>query len=331
MRAIATDLMPSSKKNNKKKVAPQKVSFKPPPESLNEHFGTTSEVRMEAVVSGTMLTMKQAPKGKEAVTSVKDGVSNYKKNLYLRNTLGWYYYLPAFMRPKPKLQAAVAAADTEEDANVPAGATKRRNMMLLCEMATRGNWSQMEALIDLSNLNVNEADTDGEIPLCAAAANGHDKVIVKLFRDYRVNLLNTRPASGETALIAAAQASEVGAAKALLECAKLLPVRLAYDHLKAVDKNDEFDARAHAVKVGCPGIVEALDAAEHQILSRPAQCRHSCGIPITFGEQVKHENELCPMYTCLCANGCGERVRRSYMDIHQGFECTKRLRVPSPR
>lgn len=226
----------STKRKNKKKVAPMKVAFKPPPETLNEHFGMANSVRMEAVVSGSMLTMRPAPKGgkNEGFSANKDGVSNHKKNLYMRNTLGWYYYLPAFMRPRPKLEAAVAAADEDGDENGFAGATKMRNMMMLCEMASRGNWSQMEALIDLAGLNVNEADKDGEIPLCAAAANGHGKVILRLFRDYRVNLLNQRPTSGETALIAAAEASEVEATKALLECAKVLPVRLAYEHLKVV-------------------------------------------------------------------------------------------------
>jgi len=37
------------------------------------------------------------------------------------------------------------------------------------------------------------------------------------------------------------------------------------------------------------------------------------------------------MYTCVCSNGCGVRVRRSYMDIHQGYDCPLRIRVPSPR
>mmetsp|Transcript_42492 Transcript_42492/g.85931 ORF Transcript_42492/g.85931 Transcript_42492/m.85931 type:complete len:242 (+) Transcript_42492:96-821(+) len=238
----------SSKKKNTKKVTPMKVSFKPPPDSLNEHFGTANKVRMEAGVSETMLTMKQAPKKhSESSMSGKEGISDYKKELLLRNTLGWYYYLPPFMRPKPKLSTAVAAAETGDD--VIAGATKRRNMMLLCEMASRGKWAEMESLIDLAGLSVNEADPDGETPLCAAAANGHDKVILKLFRDYRVNLLNVRPGCGKSALIVAAEASEVEAAKALLACAKLLPVRLAHDHLKLVDQEDELDARAHAVKV----------------------------------------------------------------------------------
>ena len=60
---------------------------------------------------------------------------------------------------------------------------------------------------------------------------------------------------------------------------------MAYDHIKAVDTDDHKDARAHAVKNGQGGIVAALDAAEKEILARPAECRHKCGIKITFGQQ----------------------------------------------
>jgi hypothetical protein len=85
------------------------------------------------------------------------------------------------------------------------------------------------------------------------------------------------------------------------------------------------------VKSGSNAIVQAIDAHEKHCLNRPATCRHACGLSITFGQQHQHENNECPMYTCVCANGCGARVRRSYMDLHQGYECPKRIRVPSPR
>jgi len=248
----------------------------------------------------------------------------------MKNTLGWYYYLPAFMRPRPKLSAAVAATEHEGE-GVPDGATKQRNKMLLCEMASQGNWSQMQGLIDLVGLNVNEEDEKGELPLCAAASNGHHTVVLKLFRDYRVNLLQRRTDDGATALIAAAEAREVRSVEALLTCAKLLPVRLAFEHLHIADTDDGLTARQHAVKSGSSEIVAAIDAHEKHCLGRPAKCRHGCGIAITYGQQVLHENEECPMYTCVCANGCGARVRRSYMDIHQGYDCPKRIRIPSPR
>ena len=52
--------------------------------------------------------------------------------------------------------------------------------------------AQVEALLDMVRLNVNEPDEEGELPVCAAAANGHGNLILKLFRDYRVNILNAR-------------------------------------------------------------------------------------------------------------------------------------------
>ena len=79
-------------------------------------------------------------------------------------------------------------------------------------------------LLDLVGLSVNEPDEEGELPLCAAASNGHANVILKLFRDYRVNVLLARTEDGNTALICAAEARELGATKALLECGRLLPV-----------------------------------------------------------------------------------------------------------
>jgi len=39
---------------------------------------------------------------------------------------------------------------------------------------------QVEALLDLVGLNVNEPDEEGELPLCAAATNGHGTIILKV-------------------------------------------------------------------------------------------------------------------------------------------------------
>jgi hypothetical protein len=259
----------------------------------------------------------------------KDNTSDYKKRLFMRKTLGWYYWLPSFVRPRPKLSAVVAAVDNDED--VPAGATKKRNKMLLCEMAAQGNWDQVQALIDLVGLNINEADAEGEVALIAAASNGHANLVTKLFRDYRANLLEKRADDGYTALIAAAEAREIGSVRALLKCAEVLPVRLAHDHLKGRDQGLGLDARAHAVKNGSNAIVTALDDAEAQILARPATCRHGCGLSVSYGGQEAHENRECPVYTCACSNGCGLRVRRAFIEVHQGYECPRRLRVPSPR
>mmetsp|Transcript_11658 Transcript_11658/g.14062 ORF Transcript_11658/g.14062 Transcript_11658/m.14062 type:complete len:321 (-) Transcript_11658:2-964(-) len=317
------------KKSQIEPIKTDAVAFKPPPATLNEFMDMANGVRMEAVVDQNRLTMRPAPeetKEKSKDPNGKDAISNYKKKLFLKNTLGWYYYLPAFMRPTPRMKI-----NQENDANVPVGAIKQRNKMLLCEMAAKGNWSQCQALIDLVGLNVNEPDEEGELVLCAAAANGHDQIVLKLFRDYRVNLLASRSTDGATALIVAAQAGELSCVMALLECARILPVRSAFDHLKHRWKNKQFDARVTAVKAGKSAVVEALDREEKLVLNRSATCRHKCGIRITFGQQKEHENELCPVFTCLCVNGCGQRVRRSYMDIHQGYECVKRIRAPSPR
>lgn len=317
------------KKGKVEPVKTDKVSFKPPPATLNEHISLKSGVRMEAVVEQSRLIMRPAPLGKKEKTedhNGKDSISNYKKKLLLKNSLGWYYYLPAFLRPTPRMKI------NAEDGDVPAGAIKKRNKMLLCEMAAKGNWSQCQALIDLVGLDVNEPDDEDELVLCSAAAHGHDEIVIKLFRDYRVDLLGARKSDGFTALIAAAEAGELGCVIAILECARILPVRAAYDLLKhRGGPGNKFDARSTAVKAGKSSVVEALDQEEKLILSRPVSCRHKCGNRITFGEQKEHENELCPVFTCLCVNGCGQRVRRSYMDIHQGYECVKRIRAPSPR
>jgi hypothetical protein len=157
--------------------------------------------------------------------------------------------------------------------------------MLLCEMAAKGNWSKIQALIDLVELNVNEPDEQGELALCAAAANGHDKVVIKLFRDYRVNIVASRETDGYTALVAAAEAGELACVVALLECARILPVRVAHDHIKHRIKSKALDARAIAVKCGRSAVVEAIDQEEELVLKRPVCCRHKCGIKITFGEQ----------------------------------------------
>jgi hypothetical protein len=225
--AVATMGASQSKK---KKVEPvvQRPLIKAPPDTLDGHFSaTSSQRRMEAVHDLTILTLRPEPKEKKKKTpdpNGKEATSEYKKKLFMRNTLGWYYYLPAGMRPRPKLSAAVAAAEHDEAEDVPAGAIKKRNKMLLCEMCAQGNWPQAQALIDLAGLSVNEADDEGELPLCAAAANGHHALVLKLYRDYRVNLMQRRPDDGATALIAAAEAREVKCVEALLQCAVLLPV-----------------------------------------------------------------------------------------------------------
>ena len=218
-----------SKKKKVEPVAPRPV-IKAPPDTLDAHFSaTSSQRRMEAVHDMTRLTLRPEPKEKkekEIDPNGKEATSDYKKKLFMKNTLGWYYYLPASMRPQPKLSAAVAAAEHDEADDVPAGATKKRNMMMLCEMCATGNWPQAQALIDLVGLSVNEPDDEGELPLCAAAANGHHTLVLKLYRDYRVNLMQRRPEDGATALIAAAEAREIRSVEAILQCATLLPVRL---------------------------------------------------------------------------------------------------------
>lgn len=331
MKTLVTKQM-GKKNNGVAPEPPRKHAFKPPPDDLNDHFDLTRGVRMEAVNDFHTFTMRPAPKEKRDKPNdptSRDATSKYKKRLMMKNTLGWYYYLPSFLRPRPKLAAAVAQVD---DAPLEVvGATKKRNKMLLTEMLERGKWGDATGLIDLAGLNVNEPDEEGELPLCVAAARGHDRIILKLYRDYRANLLAQRPHDGAHALIAAAENRQVKSVEALLECARLMPVRLAYDMLKQRDTDDNLDAREHAVKMGSEGIVALLDKAEVEVLGRPAVCRHKCGIPITLGQQKAHENEECPMYTCACVNGCGMRVRRTYMDIHQGYDCPKRIRAPSPR
>jgi len=88
----------------------------------------------------------------------------------------------------------------------------------------------------------------------------------QLFRDYRVNLLNARGDDGFTALICAAKAREVAAAEALLECAKVLPARLALEFLKMQDTDELLDARGHAVRTHTPRFIfDTLKLRAHQI------------------------------------------------------------------
>jgi hypothetical protein len=114
-------------KGKKGKVIPTKeeaVTFKPPPATLNEHIDFTKGVRMEGVVDQSRLTLRPAASvdSGENKASAKEPLSEYKKKLILKNTLGWYYYLPRFMRPKPKLNV-----HSEDEENVPAGAIRARN------------------------------------------------------------------------------------------------------------------------------------------------------------------------------------------------------------
>ena len=132
----------------KKKVAVEPVkkpTFRLPPETVNEHFDLAKGVRMEAVPTSTLLTMRPAPKEKKEKKHnphSKEHMSDYKKKLYLKKTLGWYYYLPKSMRPVPKLSSAVAAVNADDDDGV-VSATKARNKMLLCEACAEGKWDQV--------------------------------------------------------------------------------------------------------------------------------------------------------------------------------------------
>ena len=275
------------------------------------------------------LTLRPIPKEvKKDEKQNEDASSAYKKKLFLRKTLGWYYWLPSFVRPRRKLSKVVATIENKDENTMVAGATKSRNKMLLCEACADGRRGAAEALLDLAQLKLDEESEEGELPLCAAAANDRGKLIMELY-EYRPNILKARSNDGLTALMVAAQKGQVDAAKALLRCGDLLPVHSAYDHITALDPNG-LTARDYGVRKGSNGVVEAIDAAEIRTLHRPAKCRRNCGTKITFGTQKEHENKLCPIYTCACVL-CGERVRRSYINVHQALECPNRIRIPSPR
>jgi len=134
--------MPKKKKMTSPVV--KRPAFKVPPKELGEHRGLNQ--RLEAVVGETVLTLKAAPREhhmRKEDPNGKENISDYKKQLFMKNTLGWYYYLPAFMRPKLRLSAAVAAVEHDDEDDGVVGATKKRNKMLLCESCAQGNWSQV--------------------------------------------------------------------------------------------------------------------------------------------------------------------------------------------
>jgi hypothetical protein len=301
----------------------------PPPDKLNPYIGIQAPITREASVSFHSFTMRPVEKEKKEprVQESSSVADSYKKRSNLRKTLGWYYYVPAFLRPRKRMSAVVASMDSEDV--VLAGATKNRNKALLIDACAAGNWSTVCSLLDMASLSINEAGENGELPLCAAATKGQGAVILKIYDYCRPDLLKARAEDNMTPLMCAAQEGQVEAATALLKCGDLLPVMCAHDHITAVDENN-MDARAHAVKKGSSGVVEAIDAAERRTLGRPAICRRNCGMKITYGEKAEHEKIHCPVVACRCSL-CGKTVRRTYFDVHAGYECENRVRLPSPR
>ena len=69
----------------------KRPAFKQPPKELGEHRGLHQ--RLEAVASGTTLTLKAAPrehKAKKVDPNGKEATSEYKKRLFMKHTLGWW-------------------------------------------------------------------------------------------------------------------------------------------------------------------------------------------------------------------------------------------------